>query len=758
MSIAPHLKQTSGRAGWPFERIWPPSIGLLLPYSLGMMLALTGLLTIGLPALAQASAVEPQSPIEVVTAMVHNEKQARQHRTYFRYTSVERSARTGGHLWKENVVETPDGLYCGEWLPKMASPSPRSGPLPKIAASPALAANPDALRAEDADRRADEARMGGILDILPKAFLYAEDGVEGECMRIAFRPNPAFTPSNYDERIVHGLAGTILVRMPAERLCGIEGHLLDRVSFGFGILGHIEKDSHFQVIRRPVTNTDWKNSKIEVHVEGKILTAQKHLARRGRPSFRRRAAAAASVTRAGRGAHLASKPMKHLSSFARRCSCAAIRVAGLMLLAGSLSSSGLAQSAADAGANSGCRRGLAGAWVDPYPRSPFPRRCRCASRSRRRSRSRPGSRFAASSSSRSMVRTGCRCPPAPRPRASFGYSRGRPQYPREREARWRLRPLRVPVIRVTQLVLSSGAALPVDAVGSMRDVATISLAAHPPPSSISGRAKAMIHQQIQQARDLVHNPHKGDLAKQLLYSQLPYHPQRVWAGSQFDAVLREPLRLPVASAVPPIPPADAVDLTSGSMQARPTAGISSASSKKGDPVSAVLVKPFCNSIGRLMLPAGTSLSGVVLQARPARSFARNGRRRFSFRSVGASGASDAGQHIESGLSSIQGQKGQNVSIDEEGGTRAQPDKGRFLAPLVLAMMAAASNDNDGGIGRQGVTSNGFGLASRIVTMATASREASTGFAVFAFGKSIYRRYIARGHQVSFPAKPSYRSI
>jgi hypothetical protein len=311
-------------------------------------------------------------------------------------------------------------------------------------------------------------------------------------------------------------------------------------------------------------------------------------------------------------------------------------------------------------------------------------------------------------------------------------------------------PLRVPVIRVTQLVLSSGAALPVDAVGSMRDAATISLAAHPAPSSISGRVKATIHQQIQQVRDLVHNPHKGDLAKQLLYSQLPYHPQRVWAGSQFDAVLREPLRLPLASASAPIPPAPAVDLTSGTLQARLTAGISSASSKKGDPVSAVLVKPFCNPQGALMLVAGTSLNGVVLQARPARSFARNGRLRFSFRSVGASGASDAGQHIESSLSSIQGQKGQNIAIDEEGGTRAQPDKGRFLAPLVLGVLAVASNDDDSGILRQGVTSNGFGLAARIVTMATASKEASTGFAVFAFGKSIYRRYIARGHQVSFP--------
>jgi hypothetical protein len=148
-----------------------------------------------------------------------------------------------------------------------------------------------------------------------------------------------------------------------------------------------------------------------------------------------------------------------------------------------------------------------------------------------------------------------------------------------------------------------------------------------------------------------------------------------------------------------------------------------------------------------MLPAGTSLHGQVMQARAARSFARSGRLRFSFRSVGMPAAS---QHIESSLSSIQAQDGQNIALDAEGGARAQPDKGRFLAPLVLGVMAAASHDDDGGIARQGITSNGFGLLARVVTMAAASRDTSTGFAAFAFAKSVYRRYIARGHEVSFP--------
>jgi hypothetical protein len=312
-------------------------------------------------------------------------------------------------------------------------------------------------------------------------------------------------------------------------------------------------------------------------------------------------------------------------------------------------------------------------------------------------------------------------------------------------------PLRVPVIHVTQLVLPSGAALPVDAVGGMRNAETISLAAHPRPTSLAGRIKAMAHAQLQQVHDLIHNPHKGDWAKQLLYRQLPYHPQSIWAGSQFDAVLREPLRIPIASASAPIPAAEAVDLTTGRMQARLTTGISSASARHGDAVNAVLTKPFCNAQGQVMLPGGTPLHGLVLQARPARWFGRSGRLRFSFRSVGTSTTANAGQSIDSSLSSIQGQNGQNVAIDPEGGTRAQPDKGRFLAPLVLGVMAAASTDDDGGIARQGVTSNGFGLFARVITMATASRNASTGFAVFATGKSIYRRFIARGHELSFPA-------
>jgi hypothetical protein len=228
------------------------------------------LLTMNSPLFAQPKPALQQTPLQVVKAMVQNEEQARQHRTFFRYTSVERSGRTGGHLWTEKVVETPDGL-----LRRLVAEDGKPLSADRAAAEDrriaALVADPSELREANADRRADEARMLRLLDIMPQAFLFAADGMQNDCVRIAFRPNPAFSPSTYDERVVHGLAGVILVRMPAERLCGIEGHLVDRVTFGYGLLGHVDQGSHFSVTRVPVTATDWKSSKIAVHVDGKIL-------------------------------------------------------------------------------------------------------------------------------------------------------------------------------------------------------------------------------------------------------------------------------------------------------------------------------------------------------------------------------------------------------------------------------------------------------------------------------------------------------
>ena len=211
-----------------------------------------------------------QTPLQMVNAVVHNEQKAHATRNLFRYTSKERSSRTGGHLWEEKVVETPDGplrrLIAEDGKPLSADRAAAEDR--RIAA---LVADPNAFRSSNADRRADEARIARLLEILPKAVLLSPDGTQDGCTRIAYRPNPDYVPATYDERVVHGLAGTVLIHTPDMRLCGMDGHLVERISFGYGLLGHIEKDSHFSTTRKLVTTTDWKTSHTSVHMDGKIL-------------------------------------------------------------------------------------------------------------------------------------------------------------------------------------------------------------------------------------------------------------------------------------------------------------------------------------------------------------------------------------------------------------------------------------------------------------------------------------------------------
>lgn len=316
-------------------------------------------------------------------------------------------------------------------------------------------------------------------------------------------------------------------------------------------------------------------------------------------------------------------------------------------------------------------------------------------------------------------------------------------------------PLREPVVRITELLLPSGAVLPVSAEGSMRNAGTISLAQHPERKSMVARLKQQVREQVQQVRDIRHEPRVHDRLWKMLYAQLPYHPQRVWSGSTFDAVLTNPLAVPPTITTPAMTPARTVDLESGTLHARLTTGISSGTAKKGDAVTAVLTEPFCNAQGQMMLPTGTTLQGQVMQATTARAFARNGRLRFTFRSIAATSSGPLA-HIAGDLRSIDALSGQNVALDAEGGARAQPDKGRFLEPLVLGALAVASQhqDQDGGdrpdTSRSLAASNGFGLPARVLAAGLASRNLSTGFATFALTKSVYRHYIARGHEVTFP--------
>jgi hypothetical protein len=135
-----------------------------------------------------------------------------------------------------------------------------------------LVRKPGAMARVRQEHLQDEERMRRVIEMLPQAFLFEYDGPnEGDQIRLSFRPNPVFTPASYEARIVHALGGTLVVNQRLKRLIDMNGRLLDRVDFGYSILGHVEKGGTFEIRREQVSEVDWKTSLVDVHILGKVL-------------------------------------------------------------------------------------------------------------------------------------------------------------------------------------------------------------------------------------------------------------------------------------------------------------------------------------------------------------------------------------------------------------------------------------------------------------------------------------------------------
>ena len=246
-------------------------------------------------------------------------------------------------------------------------------------------------------------------------------------------------------------------------------------------------------------------------------------------------------------------------------------------------------------------------------------------------------------------------------------------------------------------------------------------------------------------------PGKADRALQILYHQLPYHPQRIAATTAWSFELTKPLDLPenTASQPDPAPVAPVAGKAEiWSVNATLSRDLTSATAKSGDPVEALVVEPVYDKDRQLVVPQGSKLVGKVSIAQPARSFGRNGKLRFTFQQV----QFPQGYHreVEGALAGAATEKTQNLSLDAEG-TISPRNQSSVIAPLLLTMLAGRALDQDGNFTAQaGVASNGFGLVGRIVGIAAGDRNLAAGIGFYAAGLSVYDNFLHSGRDVVFP--------
>ncbi len=214
--------------------------------------------------------VEAQSaPKDLIVTMIRNETLAEQHRDHYVYLSKERSERTGGHLWTERVAETDAGkvrrLLAEDDRPLM--PEREAAERARLAD---IAAHPDVFEKHEQALKNDERHAKQMLELLPKAFLFENVGMEGEFTRIRFRPDPAYVPQSIEERVLHGMTGSVLVD-PAIRLHEIEGRLSEDVTVGFGLIATIKAGSNFSTTRDRVAGNEWKTAVLDTDINGRAI-------------------------------------------------------------------------------------------------------------------------------------------------------------------------------------------------------------------------------------------------------------------------------------------------------------------------------------------------------------------------------------------------------------------------------------------------------------------------------------------------------
>jgi hypothetical protein len=117
----------------------------------------------------------------------------------------------------------------------------------------------------------DEQKLEKLTRLLPKAFLYDYDGVEGNFVRLTFRPDPSYNPPTYEARVAHTLAGTILIDSRQKRLVKLSGQLIDRVEFGYGLLGHIDNGGTIEIGRVQAGPSQWKTALINIQLSGRLV-------------------------------------------------------------------------------------------------------------------------------------------------------------------------------------------------------------------------------------------------------------------------------------------------------------------------------------------------------------------------------------------------------------------------------------------------------------------------------------------------------
>jgi hypothetical protein len=332
-------------------------------------------------------------------------------------------------------------------------------------------------------------------------------------------------------------------------------------------------------------------------------------------------------------------------------------------------------------------------------------------------------------------------------------------------------PFHKPVVHFTSFVLADGTTLPFTS-GDAIDGAPIFRAIATPPAK-GGFIRRQFDGLLTVVRSdiaIVTGPEKVDRFVQFIYSQIPYHPERIEKGTAWtietahsvEIPAEPPPQAPVAAdpkkrhfweePLPPVEPAR-TDTGSWIVQANLDEPLSSETSKEGQAIQAIVAEPIFNADHTIAIPQGSTLIGAVTRAKPARKFGRTGVLTFNFRQLQV--PHEEARTIETRLTGADSPR--DIALNSEGQAKSKPQD-KITLPIILALMASRPLDQDhhdsadagNGLGKNAVGgAAGLGLVGTVIGLTGVSPNVAAGIGYYGAARAFYYRWIAKGQKIDF---------
>jgi hypothetical protein len=226
-------------------------------------------------ALSQALSLPSQAAKELISEACYNELQQRERRTLWSYVAERRS---DNRMFREQVIESVDGpvrhlLSVDGHPPTLAQMKEENDRHQQLLND---ASRRHAIQRQQDD---DDKEMEKLLRIIPEAFVFEDQGKEGQSERIAFHPNTGFKPKTYEQRVLHALDGIVFIDLADRRIARLSGSVGTRVEFGYGLIGHVDQGGTTEITRVHLSPEVWKTSLEKIDIGGRFVmlkTINKH--------------------------------------------------------------------------------------------------------------------------------------------------------------------------------------------------------------------------------------------------------------------------------------------------------------------------------------------------------------------------------------------------------------------------------------------------------------------------------------------------